>query len=106
MKMTGFMDGAADDIGEPIIAGCSMPGLLDPLRDFRRPYGADNSFLTLSQDSVRHGGLHPGLFSFPPYGRKCRPRPVDALDAMMRQEKSLSSRKGVRATRAYGAGLG
>lgn len=36
----------------------------------RRPYGARGSFWRFSQDCVRRGGLHPGLFSSHPSGMR------------------------------------
>ena len=41
-------------------------------RGLRRPYGTRRMLVGLSQDSVRRGGLHPGLISFSPYGREWR----------------------------------
>jgi hypothetical protein len=41
-------------------------------------YGAMEFVGTCSPDYVRYGELHPGLFSNPPSGRKCRARTDEA----------------------------
>src|ERR1017187_5985319 len=47
-------------------------------------------FWTPSPDCVRCGGLHPGLFSTPPYGMKGRFRPLDASSRIKRDNEVRS----------------
>src|ERR1035437_6631374 len=54
------------------------------------PTGRIAPFWTPSPDYVRCGGLHPGLFSIPPYRRKGRFRPVDASSRIKRANEVRS----------------
>src|ERR1035441_265297 len=54
------------------------------------PPGRITPFWTPSPDCVRCGGLHPGLFSIPTYGRKGRFRPVDASSRIKRANEVRS----------------
>src|ERR1035438_7894740 len=54
------------------------------------PTGRITAFWTPSPDCVRCGGLHPGLFSIPPYGRKGQFRPVDASSQIKRANEVRS----------------
>ena len=84
-----------------IETGASRAGWAKPSRSrkscvkFGRPYGAETVEGLHSQGSVRLRGLHPGLFSFPPSGRKdgaglCGSKPPGHIPKAVKWERKAA----------------